>query len=335
MNDYTAVHFPYLGRTFNVPSVAFELPIPFTTGTISVKWYGIIIAFGFILAVLLGGRMAYKWKMSLDKMLDVLLWGTVCGIVGARLYYVIFEWSYYSKNPGEIIAIWNGGLAIYGGLIGGLIGAFLVCRFEKLNFKNLLDMAVMSFLIGQGIGRWGNFMNQEAFGSNTSLPWAMTSEKIADYIKANQSVFIKNGINVDYTLPVHPTFLYESLWCLLGFGVLYLICRKYRSFSGQIALTYGVWYGAERAFVEGLRLDSLYIPNTTLRVSQLISALLASVCFVLLVYFTAKYTKNPKPIEGIDFYLNSEGEKVPMDSSAGEENIPENIKESDSNGEDN
>jgi len=119
-------------------------------------------------------------------------------------------------------------------------------------------MATMSFLIGQGIGRWGNFMNQEAFGSNTELPWGMTSSKIVFYIKTNQEFFAKNGIDVSADIPVHPTFLYESLWCLLGFGLLYLICRKWRKFSGQIALTYGVWYGVERAFVEGLRLDSLY-----------------------------------------------------------------------------
>ncbi|MCR4925676.1 MAG: prolipoprotein diacylglyceryl transferase [Clostridiales bacterium] len=313
MNGTSVVRFPKLGWIFNVNNVAFEFTMPFTNNVISIKWYGIIITFGFLLAVLFGGRMAYKWKINLDKMLDVLLYGTFGGIIGARLYYVAFEWQYYSKHPAEIFAVWNGGLAIYGGLIAGIIAAFIVCKKEKINFLNLLDMACMSFLIGQGIGRWGNFTNQEAFGCNTNLPWGMTSSKIASYIQENQSFFAQNGITADYRLPVHPTFLYESIWCLLGFALLYLICRKWRKFSGQLALVYGVWYGTERAFVEGLRLDSLYIPNTTIRVSQLLSAALAIVCLGVLIYYTVKYTKNPKPIEGVDYYFTSKGEKVPMD----------------------
>lgn len=308
--DTVAVHFKCLDKAFDVSKTLVEFTLPFTDKIISIRWYGAIIAFGFLLAVLFGGRIAYKWKINLDKMVDVLIYGTIFGIIGARLYYVAFEWGYYSKHLSEIIQIWNGGLAIYGGIIGGLLGAFIACKLEKINFLNLLDMASMSLLIGQGIGRWGNFANQEAFGTLTTKPWGMMSDTVLSYIQKNPSSFGLDGMTstqiAEYIsendLYVHPTFLYESVWCLLGFGVLYLILRKYRRFSGQLFLTYGVWYGAERAIVEGLRTDSLFIGDTNLRVSQLLSIVLMTVCLALLVALTVKYKKNPKPIEGIDYF---------------------------------
>ena len=219
MADYTMVYFKGLEKGISVPSVLAQFEIPFL-GEMSIKWYGAIIAFGFLLAVLFGGRLAGKWRMSIDKMLDVLIFGTVGGILGARLYYVAFEWSYYANHLDEIFKIWHGGLAIYGGIIGGLLAAYITCKVNKLNFYNLLDMAGMSLLIGQGIGRWGNFMNQEAFGTNTDLPWGMRSEKTMDYILSNQDVFAEKGISMDPGGYVHPTFLYESLWCLIGFAIL-------------------------------------------------------------------------------------------------------------------
>lgn len=308
--DTVAVHFKCLDRAFDVSKTLVEFTLPFTDKIVSIKWYGAIIAFGFLLAVLFGGRIAYKWKINLDKMVDVLIYGTIFGIIGARLYYVAFEWGYYSKHLSEIVQIWNGGLAIYGGIIGGLLGAFIACKSEKINFLNLLDMASMSLLIGQGIGRWGNFANQEAFGTLTTKPWGMMSDTVLSYIQKHPSSFGLDGMTstqiAEYIsendLYVHPTFLYESVWCLLGFGVLYLILRKYRRFSGQLFLTYGLWYGVERAIVEGLRTDSLFIGETNLRVSQLLSIVLAAVCLVLLVALTVKYKKNPKPIEGIDYF---------------------------------
>lgn len=312
MSDFTTVYFPGLGWSFDIPSVAAEFTLPFVGTEVSIKFYGVIIAFGFALAVLFGGRMAFKWKMSIDKMLDILIFGTFGGIIGARLYYVVFEWDYYSAHPSEIFKIWHGGLAIYGGLIGAIIVAFIVCRFNKLNFFNLADMAAMSFLIGQGIGRWGNFMNQEAFGTNTTLPWGMTSEKVVDYINSHQGEFAANGITMDPNVPVHPTFLYESIWCILGFFVLYYICEHHRKFSGQIMLTYGVWYGLERMVVEGMRTDSLYIAGTTLRVSQVLSGVLALVCAIALVVLLRKYKKSPKPIEGVDYYFDKDGKRVEM-----------------------
>jgi phosphatidylglycerol:prolipoprotein diacylglycerol transferase len=244
--------------------------------------------------------------MSLDKMVDVLIYGTIAAIIGARLYYVFSKWDYYGEHLSEIPQIWEGGLAIYGGIIGGLVAAYFVCKVRKMNYFNLLDMATMSLLIGQGIGRWGNFTNQEAFGVNTDLPWGMWSEKIAADVMRNQELYTSKGFEVDPMLPVHPTFLYESIWCLLGFFVLYLICCKARKFSGQIALCYGIWYGLERTVVEGLRTDSLYIAGTTIRVSQAISAALVIVCTVLLIVLLRKYIKNPQPIDGVDFFLEEQ-----------------------------
>lgn len=304
MSDYTVVYFSGIDRGFSVPSVLADFSV--FGVDVQIRFYGAIIAFGFLLAVLFGGRMAYKWKMSLDKMIDVLIYGSIAAIIGARLYYVFSKWDYYSEHVSEIPKIWEGGLAIYGGIIGGLVAAYVVCKIRKMNYWNLIDIATMSLLIGQGIGRWGNFTNQEAFGVNTDLPWGMWSQKVADEIMRNQAEYAEKGFSVDPNLPVHPTFLYESIWCLLGVLVLYIICRKARKFSGQIALCYGIWYGLERTFVEGLRTDSLYIANTTIRVSQALSAALVVVCAIMLTVLLIKHKKNPKPIDGVDFFMEEE-----------------------------
>ncbi|MBR5428566.1 MAG: prolipoprotein diacylglyceryl transferase [Clostridia bacterium] len=299
--DAVDVYFKAFGdKAFSVSSVFCE----FSVGgrDFSIKWYGVIIAFGFLLAVLFGGRIAYKWRISLDKMIDVLIYGTILGIIGARLYYVIFAWDSYKDHPLDALKIWEGGLAIYGGIIGGILGAYITCRVRKLNFWNLLDMVGMSLLIGQGIGRWGNFANQEAFGTNTDLPWGMYSEKTASALYAESSALAARGIDVDPTGYVHPTFLYESLWCLLGFVVLYIIMKKFRKFSGQLFLCYGMWYGFERMVVEGLRTDSLYVGGTNIRISQVLSALLVFACLAIFFVKMIKYTKDPKPIEGVDYF---------------------------------
>lgn len=318
MADYTTVYFNAISRGFEVPSILAEFTL--FGREITIHWYGAIIAFGFLLATLLGGRIAYTWKMSLDKMVDVLIYGTIFAVIGARFYYVFSKWDYYSTHLSDIPKIWEGGLAIYGGIIAGVFGAFLVCKVRKLNFLNLLDCIGISLLVGQGIGRWGNFMNQEAFGTNTDLPWGMYSEKTYAYLSQNFEEITSLGIKIDPTKPVHPTFLYESLWCLLGVFVLYLVCRKFRLFSGQMALWYGVWYGTERTVVEGLRTDSLYIAGTTLRTSQVLSLVLALVCLVLLIYFTIKYKKNPKPIDGIDYFSELELKKKNQEIKQGADN---------------
>lgn len=293
LTDYTAVEFPKLGWKFDIYANLVEFTIPGWDIDVTIRFYGVIIAFGFILAVLFGGRMAYKWKMDLNKMLDVLLYGTVAGIIGARLYYVIFEWDSYKDNLLSIFKIWEGGLAIYGGIIGGIAAAYFVCRKNGLNFLKLLDLFGMSVLIGQGIGRWGNFTNQEAFGINTELPWGMWSEKVENYINVNYATLVSNGIEMDATKPVHPTFLYESLWCLLGFIILYIVCRNFRKFDGQLILGYGVIYGLERAVVEGLRTDSLYIAHTNIRISQILSLLIAVLCLTItIVKFVQIHRRN-------------------------------------------
>ena len=326
MSDSTLVTFTGFGGkglSFNVSSILAQFNL--FGHEFTIRWYGAIIAFGFLLAVLFGGRMAYKWKMNLDKMVDVLIYGTIFGIIGARLYYCIFEWSNYKNNLSDIFKIWNGGLAIYGGIIGGIAAAFVVCKIRKMNFYNLLDIASMSLLIGQGIGRWGNFANQEAFGSNTDMPWGMWSVKIGKTLIWQQETLAEKGMSVDPSLPVHPTFLYESLWCLAGFVILYVITKKFRRFSGQTFLCYGVWYGLGRMIIEGFRTDSLYIGSSTIRVSQLLSAIAVVVCLALLIVLTRKYKKNPKPIDGIDFFLE---EKLNgKDAKKEEENIRE-IEES-------
>lgn len=298
--DSTTVYFSAFDKGFEVSSILAEFNL--FGNPVTIRWYGAIIAFGFLLAVLWGGRMAYKWKMSLDKMIDVLIYGTFAAIIGARLYYVIFRWDYYSSHLGEIIQIWNGGLAIYGGIIGGIIAAFITCRFNKLNFFNLLDCAGMSLLIGQGIGRWGNFANQEAFGSNTDMPWGMISEKTTLYLVDHKDELEALGMTVDPYSPVHPTFLYESLWCIGSFLILLVIYKKFRKFSGQLFLTYGVLYGTGRTIIEGFRTDSLYIGDTTLRVSQVLSAVVVLLFLAALIFMLIKVKKNPKPIEGVDYF---------------------------------
>ena len=304
--DFAKVTFGGIEKVFDVSSVFCEFYIG--SHLVQINWYGVIIAFGFTLAALFGGRIAYTWRINLSKMVDVLIYGTFGGIIGARAYYVIFEWDYYSEHLDEIIAIWNGGLAIYGGIIGGIIAGYITCKVEKLNFLNLLDMVGMSLLIGQGIGRWGNYANQEAFGTFTNGNYGMMSDKVVSYISRHPSKFGLEGVAdiggyiEEHNLFVHPTFFYEFVWCMLGFLVLYIILKKFRKFSGQLFLCYGIWYGTGRAIVEGLRTDSLYIGNTDLRVSQLLSIAIVAVCAVLLVINLIKEKKNPKPIEGVDFF---------------------------------
>lgn len=246
---------------------------------LSIYWYGIIIATGLILAVIYGCVNSKRLGISADNLLNCVIVGVITGIIGARLYYVIFNWGYYSEHPDKIFAINEGGLAIYGGIIGALIGGLIVAKISKMNIPALLDVAAIGFLIGQGIGRWGNFFNQEAYGAPTDLPWGMISE----------------GTN---NIAVHPCFLYESIWCLLGVLLLHLFSKsKLRKYYGQIALLYLVWYGAERALVEGLRTDSLYIPNTGIRISQLLSIIMVVAGVALLVYFYIKKLNNLKAVE--------------------------------------
>lgn len=288
------VQFPGFGWEFDIN------PIAFSIGDYKVYWYGIIIACGLLLAVLYAWKSAPRYKVDGSKLINCVFAGMITGIIGARLYFCFFKWDYYGQNPIEILYINNGGLAIYGGIIGALLGGLTVAKIQKMEIMPVLDIAMVGFLIGQGIGRWGNFANQEAFGTNTSMPWGMYSSKVADYLTANKSLFAEKGITVDPSLPVHPTFLYESLWCIIGFFIIYYICRKHYKFAGELILCYGIIYGAERAVVEGFRTDSLYIPGTTIRISQLLSAIIAVLCLAILIAKLVELKKYPKPYDPVE-----------------------------------
>lgn len=256
------VSFPGLGLDFTINSVAF------TVGSYPIYWYGIIIASGLLLAVLYAWRSSPRYNVDFNKLVNCILVGIITGIVGARLYFCFFQWDYYGKNPIEILYINNGGLAIYGGIIGALAGGLTVAKIQKMKIMPILDIAMMGFLLGQGIGRWGNFMNQEAFGTPTNLPWRMVSE----------------GTGM---VGVHPCFFYESLWCLLGFVLLHFYGKYRQKYSGQVFFSYLVWYGFERMFVEGLRTDSLYLPfqifGMDIRVSQVLSFAIFVTGLVMLI----------------------------------------------------
>ncbi len=252
------VSFPGLGLDFKINPVAFSI------GTYDVRWYGIIITCGMLLALAYAYFSAKRFNVEWDTLFDCVLVGIVTGIIGARLFFVLFSLDKYINNPLDIFKIHEGGLAIYGGIIGGFIGGVIVAKVKKAKILPILDVAVLGFLIGQGIGRWGNFFNQEAFGTTTDLPWRMVSEN--------------TGL-----VGVHPCFLYESLWCLLGFVLIHFLSKKFQKYPGQVLYAYLVWYGFERMIVEGLRTDSLMLPFWGLRVSQVISALILIFGIIMLI----------------------------------------------------
>lgn len=256
------IQFPGLGWEFPISDTLVKFSL--FGNDFTIKWYGVLIAVGFLLAVLYGMKRAKEFDVNPDKMIDVALVATLMGFVGARLYYVFFnaDTAKYLANPISILYIWEGGIGIYGGIIFAFLFGILMCRICKINVPAMCDLASLGFLIGQSIGRWGNFFNQEAFGGNTTLPWGMTGDVIAAGI---------HGTGYDTALPVHPTFLYESLWCALGFVLLHVLSKKAYRFKGQLFCGYLVWYGVGRFFIEGLRTDSLMLG--TIRLSQLVAVL--------------------------------------------------------------
>lgn len=265
-------------NTVSFPSLNIEFPVYNTAFTIfgyEIKWYGIIITIGLFLAVIYCFKRMKKFGIDDDRAIDVVMVGFVGAIICARLYYVLLEWDSYKNDLSKIFSVHSGGLAIYGGLIGAVLFGAVMAKIRRVRLMPLLDLAGMGFLIGQGVGRWGNFFNHECFGSNTSMPWGMTSPKIQAQIKATaDEIFASTGVAVDPSLPVHPCFLYESLWCLLGFLLLHLY-SKHRKFDGEIFFMYIGWYGLGRVFIEGLRTDSLMVGH--IRISQLV----AGVCVVI------------------------------------------------------
>ena len=272
------IGFPNLGLEFTLSRVAC------TVLGKDIYWYGIIICAGFILAALYVNSRTKDFGITSDNLTDCLIICVPLGIICARIYYVVFEWGYYAQHPGEIIAIWKGGIAIYGGIIGTLIGLFVYSRVKKLSLASLCDLAAFGLLIGQCIGRWGNFMNREAFGAETTLPWRMQLTTTAGTL-----------------VEVHPTFLYESLWNVVGLLLIVFIVAKGRRFDGENTWFYFLWYGIGRFWVEGLRTDSLYLFNWTIggqpiRVSQALSLVMVFVSLFMLYYNIKLHPHKPEEL---------------------------------------
>lgn len=265
------IEFPHLGMKLFIDRVAFYI------GAKPIYWYGIIIACGLVIAAAAAVRLGKRNGVSSDTILDIVLLGIPSGIICARLYYVIFSFDDYRDNLIDIFKIWNGGIAIYGAVIGAVASTLIYCKAKKINPLPVMDDCSVGLVIGQMIGRWGNFFNQEAFGGNTNLPWGMTGSEIAEKLRDMSA----QGLPVDPSLPVHPTFLYESLWNLAVLGILLWIFCKKRKFDGQIFWSYIVFYGLGRAWIEGLRTDSLYLGPV--RISQIVAAACVALGAVMLL----------------------------------------------------
>ncbi len=309
---YDEIAFPNLGLKFEADSTAF------TIFGIDIQWYGLLITIGMLLAIIYCFSQMKRYGLNGDRALDAVLGGIVGGIVGARLYYVVLEWERYANDPISIFNLRQGGLAIYGGIIGAVLVGGLVAKIRKVRILPLLDLAGQGFLIGQCIGRWGNFFNQEAFGKNTDSIFGMTGGKIQSWISSayiDTQCYNNLGIELDPDLPVHPCFLYESIWCLLGFVILAIVSRKFRKFDGQIFLMYIAWYGLGRAFIEGLRTDSLVIGS--IRVSQALAVICVVVAVILLIVIGSKVRRM-----GSDYKLYADTEEsIQMLREAEEERI--------------
>ncbi len=272
----SSISFPMLGNfSINPPSY-------FTVFGKNIYFYGVIIALGFLLAIMYCSRKSRSFGIKQDDLYDLLLWLIPLSIVGARLYYVLFKLDYYIQNPGQIFASREGGFAIYGGVIAGILVVWLVCRHKKIPLPAMLDLVVFGLLIGQILGRWGNFINREAFGAETEI-------------------FCRMGLSAPdgSTIYVHPTFLYESMWNLACLIFLMVWTKKgRRKYDGQCILIYFMWYGLGRAWIEGLRTDSLYIGSSNIRVSQALSIALALISLIVLIV----QSRRPHPPERL--YVN-------------------------------
>jgi phosphatidylglycerol:prolipoprotein diacylglycerol transferase len=255
MNPIT---FPGLGLSVQIDRVAFSI-----LGK-DIYWYGIILALGFLAGSFVASKQYARLGGKEDDALDMLLYAAPTAILCARIYYVVFYLDLYRNSDGsfnwrEAIAIWDGGIAVYGSIMGAVLAAYIYCRIRKLSFLTMADAFAFGLPLGQAIGRWGNFVNQEAYGGECTLPWRM-------------GLTVGNGNSIE----VHPTFLYESLWNLVGLALLFLVIRQHRKFNGMLFCFYLFWYGLGRVWIEGMRTDSLYLFSTGIRVSQMV----ALVCVV-------------------------------------------------------
>lgn len=286
-----------------------------------IYFYGIIICIGMLLALLYAMKRCSQFGFSSDTLIDAFLWGAPLGIAGARLFYVLFYTdpatgtNPYFQEPIKMLYIWEGGLAIYGGVIGAIVGVFIYTRLKKKKMLPIIDLVCIGFLIGQALGRWGNFFNREAYGSMVS-----------------ETYFLRMGIQgVGF---VHPTFLYESVWNLAGFMLLHFVSKK-RKYDGQIMLMYLAWYGLGRCFVEGLRSDSLYIGASGIRVSQLIAGLSFIVAITLLAYFHFRAKPAPERMLVNSRQPEHLDDDDPDDFSADEEMVKADTLDKEANTDDN
>jgi len=310
------IEFPGLwGLRINIGRVAF------TVFNIPIYWYGIIIAFGFLLAVLLGMKDSRKFGLDPDTIIDLVLFAAPVAIITARLYYVIFSWEMFKDNLIDIFNTRKGGLAIYGAVIGAVIVAYIFAKKRKISVLNLFDFGSAYLALAQGIGRWGNFVNQEAYGTPTTLPWGMTGSDIGN-------------------TPVHPTFLYESIWDIALFFFL-LWFRKRKKLNGEVFFLYMILYGAGRFWIEGLRTDSLMLGN--LRISQVLAFIFVvafTIVFVMRRRKAALVSTDNIEVGGSEYGAvlerlkeeeeskadNSEADAT-ADASAGEQTLTEEISE--------
>ena len=298
------VSFPGLGLEFELNRIAVTIlgrPI---------YWYGVIIGCGFLLAVLLCSRWAPRFGINSEHVMDMLIYTVPAALVGLRAYYVIFYLDLYRRADGSldwaaIFRFSDGGLAIYGGIIASVLALFVFCRVKKISFPAFADLGVHGLLIGQCIGRWGNFMNVEAYGSVTDIPWRMCSESIAGQLWHKGLLESEDAYYaiLDGSLGVHPTFLYESLWNFAGIFLIYFLGKKLRKFDGQIFLSYVLWYGLGRFWIEGMRTDSLYffgleLFGTPIRTSQVLALGSALLAGAILIW---RLSKKPDPK---DLYVN-------------------------------
>ena len=262
-------------------------PVLFSFGSIEVRWYGMIITLGIILALTYCAFRSKQEGISFDDLLDFALFVIPCSVIGARLYYVLTSLDEF-HSFGEVIAIWNGGIAIYGAIIAGAVTILCVCRYKKISPLKMLDIVAPAVMIGQILGRWGNFFNGEAYGSEVA------KDSILYFMRMGLLPNIESSVHMHY---FHPTFFYESLWNLLGFVLIQIFYKK-RKFDGQIVLSYLTWYGFGRMFIEGLRTDSLYVG--VFRISQVVGFVCFVVCGILLIVNLVKANRQRITDSGYD-----------------------------------
>ncbi|AYU54585.1 prolipoprotein diacylglyceryl transferase [Staphylococcus debuckii] len=257
-------------------NLAYIDPIAFHLGPVEVRWYGIIIAAGILLGYFIAQEGAKRIGLHKDALIDIIFWSAIFGFISARIYFVIFQWPYYAANPAEIPMIWHGGIAIHGGLIGGFITGVIICKRNNHHPLQIGDIIAPSIILAQGIGRWGNFMNHEAHGGPVSKAF-LENMHIPE--------FIINNMHIDGKY-YQPTFLYESIWDVIGFALLLFLRKHLR--IGETFFVYLIWYSIGRFFVEGLRTDSLML-TSNIRVAQLVSILLIVISIGMIIYRRIKF----------------------------------------------